>query len=195
MTSRLSDLLTEIVRLEEELEEALHTHEAKFAYRIEGTRIRFEKSVREAHRKLRTGTIQWLRESSLPNVLSAPVIYPMFFVFALLDVAITVYQQICFRLYGIPRVKRSRFVVIDRHQLSYLNSIEKLNCVYCGYVNGVIAYTREISARTEQYWCPVKHARKVLDPHRRYSRFADFGDSRDFQRHVERQRAQVRAQE
>ena len=30
------------------------------------------------------------------------------------------------------RVRRSRYFVIDRHHLAYLNGIEKLNCVYCG---------------------------------------------------------------
>jgi len=78
---------------------------------------------------------------------------------------------------------------LDRHRLSHLNSIEKLNCVYCGYVNGLIAYAREIVARTEQYWCPIKHARKILDPHRRYARFADFGDSDELARHAERMRS------
>ena len=41
-------------------------------------------------------------------------------------------------------------MVIDRYALSYLNVIEKLNCVYCEYVNGLIAYVQEIAARTEQ---------------------------------------------
>lgn len=41
-------------------------------------------------------------------------------------------------------------------------------------------YAREISARTEQYWCPIKHARKILDPHRRYAHFADFGHGEEY---------------
>ncbi len=82
--------------------------------------------------------------------------------------------------------------MIDRHHLSYLNSMEKLNCVYCGYVNGLIGYMREIAARTEQYWCPIKHAKKILDPHRRYARFADFGDPKEYHQHVNRMRDLVR---
>ena len=46
---------------------------------------------------------------------------------------------------------RGQYIVIDRHRLKYLNAIEKLNCVYCGYGNGVIAYARDIAGRTEQY--------------------------------------------
>jgi hypothetical protein len=74
-------------------------------------------------------------------------------------------------------VKRADYFVIDRHLLSYLNAIEKLNCVYCGYGNGVIAYAREITARTEQFWCPIKHARKAAGTHDRADKFLEYGDA------------------
>ena len=190
--SRVSELLAEIHKLEDELEDAIRTHEVDFLYRIDGTRIRFERAVEETHRKLKVGLLRWLGDASLRNLASAPFIYAMILPFALLDAFVSTYQAICFPLYRIPKVPRSRYIVIDRHQLSYVNAIEKLNCVYCGYINGLIAYVREISARTEQYWCPIKHARKVLDPHRRYARFADFGDSEGFQNHVARMRESLR---
>lgn len=53
--------------------------------------------------------------------------------------------------------------MLDRHKLSYLNSIEKFNGVYCGCANGLIAYVREITARTEQYWCPVRRRTDFID--------------------------------
>ena len=62
------------------------------------------------------------------------------------------------------QVKRSEYVIIDRNHLSYLNLIEAFNCVYCGYANGVIAYVREIASRTEQHWCPIKHALRIPTP-------------------------------
>ena len=75
---------------------------------------------------------------------------------------------------------RSDYIIIDRQHLNYLNVFEKLNCVYCGYGNGVISYAREITSRTEQYWCPIKHARKVLDAHPRYNGFVDYGDATEY---------------
>jgi hypothetical protein len=93
------------------------------------------------------------------------------------DLSLTIYQSICFRLYNIPQVVRSDYIVIDRHHLAYLNAIEKINCIYCGYGNGVISYAREITSRTEQYWCPIKHARKILDAHPRYETFLNYGDA------------------
>jgi hypothetical protein len=34
-----------------------------------------------------------------------------------------------------------------------------------------MGYMAEILARTEQYFCPIKHARKSLGTHSRYKRF------------------------
>ena len=70
--------------------------------------------------------------------------------------------------------------MIDRHHLSYLNGIEKMNCVYCGYFNGLGAYVQEVVARTEQYWCPIKHAKKLKTIHNRYKNFLDFGDAESY---------------
>ena len=101
--------------------------------------------------------------------------------FAILDLSVVVFQKICFWAWRIPRARRSDFVVIDRQFLEYLNGIEKLNCIYCGYANGVVAFTREVASRTEKYWCPIKHAGKVHDPHSRYQDFTEFGDANAWQ--------------
>jgi hypothetical protein len=73
----------------------------------------------------------------------------------------------------------------DRHQLSFLNAIEKFHCTYCAYGNGLIAYATEILARTEQYFCPIKHARKMIGTHARYKKFIDYGDASDYQNRLE----------
>lgn len=58
-----------------------------------------------------------------------------------------------------------------------MNTIEKINCAYCSYGNGVLGYAREIGSRTEQYWCPIKHARRVIAAQERYNLYADYGDA------------------
>jgi hypothetical protein len=162
--------------LDIELERALKEKRDLFHYSLEKGRIRFEEGMRKIQRSRRTGLWRYFREARLRHVLTAPVIYSLIVPFILLDVAITLYQQVCFRAYGIPRVPRSDFIVIDRHYLAYLNIIEKMNCMFCGYANGLIAYTREIASRTEQFWCPIKHARETRDPHARARTYADYGD-------------------
>jgi hypothetical protein len=71
-----------------------------------------------------------------------------------MDISVILYQHICFRIYGIHRVKRGDYFTIDRHYLFYLNLIEKANCLYCGYGNCLIEYAREVIARTE-CWLPL----------------------------------------
>jgi hypothetical protein len=44
------------------------------------------------------------------------------------------------------------------------------------------------------YWCPIKHARKILDPHRRYARFADFGSGEDYESYVVAMRKELSAE-
>jgi len=184
MNEKIRLVLGEIARLEEELAALIQDQQEQLHYRIEGSKVRFEKHLRRIHRELKTGVFAWLRESELRNVVSAPFIYAMIIPFVLLDIFITLYQAICFPLYRIPRVRRSNYIVLDRHNLGYLNVIEKLNCAYCGYADGLLAYTRQVLSRTEMYWCPIKHARKVLDPHRQYARFADFGDGEAYAAHA-----------
>jgi hypothetical protein len=177
INKKVQELVNQIHQLEEELRVALQEQEAKISYRIEGSRIRFDTAVKTAHKRLKTSLFIWLRNSRPQSFLSAPFVYSMILPIGLLDISLSIYQAICFRLYDIDRVKRSDFIVIDRHHLAYLNIIEKLNCIYCGYGNGVINYAREIISRTEQYWCPIKHARKVVDAHARYQAFVDYGDA------------------
>jgi len=115
-----------------------------------------------------------------PTLVTMPLIYGMVVPLALLDLSVSLYQLGCFTAWGIARVSRRDYVVIDRHRLGYLNPIQKLNCVFCGYGNGVIAYAREITARTEQYWCPIKHALKVKGSHERYAAFQAYGDAEGY---------------
>ena len=124
----------------------------------------------------------YLRQTRPIYLLGLPVIYSMAVPLIVLDLAATVYQHICFRIYGIARVRRLAYLVIDHHRLPYLNPIEKAHCVYCSYANQVIAYAREIIARSEQFFCPIKHARPILDPHHRAVRFVDYADGQAYPR-------------
>ena len=119
---------------------------------------------------------RYIGGGKLSHLLSAPVIYAMIVPAVILDASVTLYQAVCFPIYGIPKVRRSDHIVIDRRHLPYLNALQKLNCLYCGYFNGLIGYVREIAARTEQFWCPIRHARHLADAPSRYWRFLPYGD-------------------
>jgi hypothetical protein len=40
-------------------------------------------------------------------------------------------------------------------------------------------------ARTEEYFCPIKHARKIRGTHAHYARFLDYGDAADYETRLE----------
>jgi hypothetical protein len=173
--------LKEAIRtLEAELDADLSERRAALRYRIERGRVTFDREVLARHRELRVRLGEFLAAARPMVILTAPVIYALILPFAILDLCVTLYQAICFPVYGIVRVRRADHIVIDRQHLAYLNGLQKLNCVYCGYCNGLTSYVREIAARTEQYWCPIKHARRTAGPHDRSAGFVDYGDAEGF---------------
>lgn len=133
----------------------------------------------------------YVRGASLRSVVTAPLIYSLAIPLALLDLFVTVYQRVCFSVYGIAPVYRARYFRFDRRRLPYLNALEKANCAFCSYANGVLAYTREVASRTETYWCPIKHARPVRGAHARYVTFFDYGDADAYRRGLTRIRRSV----
>jgi len=182
MNATIQALLEKLQELDGELEAELQRQRDEFHYTIKKKRVRFEEEVRKHHKELRKGMIRFIRESRIMGLLVAPVIYALIVPIVLLDIAVSLFQMVCFPVYGIKKVPREDFIVVDRHHLSYLNGIEKLNCAYCGYANGVLAWTREIAGRTEEYWCPIKHARRTQGQHRRYYDFAEYGDAEGYRK-------------
>lgn len=115
------------------------------------------------------------------NLITGPIIYGMIVPLAILDLFVSFYQATCFPIYGVPKARRGDYIVFDRQKLEYLNFIEKFHCTYCAYGAGLIAYVGEIVSRTEQYFCPIKHAHKILGTHSRYARFLDYGEAADYE--------------
>jgi hypothetical protein len=189
MTARMEELASEIVRLQTELDREIETRRRALGWSLKAHLVQFEHGLVAEQRRLRTGVAAFLARSSLLAVVTAPVIYSMIVPLMILDLWVTIYQAICFRVYGIASVRRADYIALDRGRLAYLNWIEALNCLYCGYGNGVIAYAREISSRTEQYWCPIKHAIRITDPHHRYYDFLEFGDAEGYRTRLDGFRA------
>lgn len=186
MNNKLQGLIEAIKKLEQELTLEFQKKEAEFSYKIHGKKVLFDQEVKRRHKLIATRISKYLKDSEILTILTIPLIWGCLFPALFMDLIVSLYQAVCFPIYKIPKVKRDRYIVIDRHALSYLNGIEKLNCVYCGYFNGLIAYVREIAGRTEQYWCPIKHARRTSDFHSRYGRFLEYGDAEGYRREIEK---------
>lgn len=190
MEDKVLDLFEKIKKLEDELLAELQKKEREFFYEVRERTIHFEHEVQKRHHLMAKRILRFFRDAHPLNVLTAPVIYSMLIPAAILDVFLFLFQSICFPIYGIPKVRRADYVVIDRQYLSYLNWIERINCVYCGYFNGMMAFSREVAARAEQYWCPIKHARRLKTVHSRYRKFLEYGDAEDYHKKLKEIRRQ-----
>jgi hypothetical protein len=185
MNERITQLLAQMAALENELVAALHTQENRMFFQVKGKRVEFEHSIKAAHHKLKKSIFRWLVTNRPQNLITGPIIYGMALPIVLMDFLVTLYQWLCFPIYGIAKVRRADYMVFDRHHLGYLNFIEKFHCTYCEYGNGLMGYMAEILARTEEYFCPIKHARKVVGTHARYKHFIDYGDAADYETRLE----------
>ncbi|WP_218054369.1 hypothetical protein [Phenylobacterium immobile] len=188
----MQDLASQIVELQAALDREIHARRKVLGWSLKNGLAEFEHGIALEHRRLRQSVPEYLSRASLATVLSAPVIYSLALPILLLDGWASLFQAICFRVYGVPQVPRAGYVLFDRRRLAYLNVIEALNCLYCAYANGVFAYVREIGSRTEQYWCPIKHALRVVDPHQRYNAFLDYGDAENYRARLARFRDALR---
>ena len=175
-----TDSTPAIQKLEREIDERIDEGRSQFHYKVIRKRIEFEQQVRKGHRKLRVSSFKYLFESGLAAIVFAPVVYMLIFPLVLLDLFVSFFQMVCFPVYGMEKVKRSDYIAVDRHHLAYLNWIERLNCAYCGYANGLLAYTRAIAGRAEEHWCPIKHARRIKGPQVEYFEFAPYGDAEGY---------------
>lgn len=195
MNSRIRQIVEQMSQLEDELNSALEEQQSRLRYSVEGRRVVFEQTIRDAHQRVKLGVFRWFLTVRPQNYLTMPVIYGASVALVLFDLSVSLYQALCFPVYGIAKVKRGDYIVYDHQHLAYLNIIEKVHCLYCSYAVGMLAYTQEIIARTEQYFCPIKHARKVRNAHARYDRFLDYGDGEAFHRKLEEFRAALAEEE
>lgn len=184
MADRLDELLLRMRQLQEELLDELQRQQKRFSYRIRRRRVYFTRRGMAEQRLHLLSLARYLAKANPLHILTAPLVWLCIIPAAMLDAASSLYQAVCFPVYGIPTVRRADYVVFDHQYLKYLNAVEKLNCLYCSYFNGLIAYVQEIAARTEQFWCPIKHAKRVKNIHSRYKLFFDYGDGERYRREL-----------
>lgn len=184
MSGRISEIAGRIAELERELERKFDEEFAgkreQFRYSVKKGRVAFDSGMAAMHERLRKNWVSYLWDMPRYSLLVSPVIYSLTVPLLMLDAWLWLYQAVCFPVYGIEKVRRSQYILLDRGRLRYLNWLERFNCDYCGYANGLVAYAREISSRTEQYFCPIKHATRLAGAHPRYQQFCDFGDAQAY---------------
>ena len=114
MSDNIDRLTTQIKLLQGELEAEFAIRRAKLRYTLQGKRAVFEEEILRAHRELRVGLARYVFNANLMTVVTAPVIYAMIVPFVILDITITLYQWICFPVYGLDDFIHGRDVRQDR---------------------------------------------------------------------------------
>lgn len=191
MTNRIEEIVSRIQALEADLEVEISHHRETVMHDFEERRMQFENELLEQQKRFKMGLLKYLWTADLRSFIATPFIYILIVPLIFLDISISIYQAVCFPLFGIKKAKRTDYIVFDRAHLSYLNLFEKINCAYCSYGNGLIAYVREIAGKTEQYWCPIKHSKRMYLSHPYYSKFAEYGDAARYQEELIRLRQEL----
>lgn len=191
MSSKVDEILKRIQQLETEIETETRQLKENLTQDFEEKRLRFEQEIIEQQKRFKMGLFKYLATSNIRSFVVAPLTYALIVPLVVLDIFISAYQLICFSTLGIKKVKRSDYFVFDRAHLAYLNLFEKINCAYCSYGNGLIAFTREIAGRTEQYWCPIKNAKRAFQSHPHYKKFSEYGNAVSYQEDLQRLRAEL----
>jgi hypothetical protein len=189
--NKIRKIRNQITALENELKTAIEEQSGHLRYQPEGKRVVFEQEIKEAHQITKLGVLRWFMTVRPQNYLTMPIIYGLAVPLLFFDLCISFYQLSCFPVYRISRVRRADYFVLDHQHLAYLNIIQKMHCMYCSYAVGLLAYAREITARTEQYFCPIKHARKILNAHSRYESFLNYGEADNFHGKLEEIRTEL----
>jgi len=181
MNARIKEMVEEIEMMKKKLGKEIDKEEEYVNYEIGNGHIKFEKEIFKRQKENMMHLWDWFSEIPLAQLLSAPVVYMMIVPAVLFDMMLFVYQNVVSRVFNIKFGKRSDYIVFDRQYLGYLNVVEKLNCLYCAYFNGLMQYASSIAARTEFYFCPIKHAKKIVYKHEHYDTFLSYGDGDAYQ--------------
>ncbi len=191
MDNKINELINKINHLENELEKEVAKRHDKMGKQF----LELGEEMKRMQQKVKVSAVRYVLDANILFIISAPIIYSLIIPFALLDLMVTIYQAICFPIYKIEKVKRKDYLVFDRAKLEYLNIIEKINCAYCAYGNGILAYSREVAARTEKFWCPIKHKERLLGAHKYYRSFSDYGDGEKYRKELLEHRDELKERE
>ena len=102
MNNKIHRILEQIAALENQLQAAITQQEGALRYTIEGERIAFENTIREAHQKFKLVVFRWLLTLRPLNHFTMPIIYGMAIPLVVFDLCAGIYQMTCFRSIASP---------------------------------------------------------------------------------------------
>lgn len=173
---RIAKILETIEKLKKDLRKEYLGLQEKYDFFVQKRKIVFSLGAKNKQRAQKMNVWIYALTPDIKHLISMPFIYWMIFPAIILDIFLYFYQWAALLFYWIPRAERKDYFIYDRRFLVYLNIIQKFNCLYCSYVNWLFAFAVEVGSRTEQYWCPIKHAVNSDSEHKYFKYYSDYWD-------------------
>jgi len=192
MTDKIKVLMEELEEKKRQLRDEIAKEEKRITFEIRNGSVIFEQDILAKQKVHMKALRAWFRETPLIQLLCAPVIYGMVIPAVILDVSLFLYKTVVGKVFKIKFAGRDEYIVFDRQYLGYLNSIEKFNCMYCSYFNGLMHYATAIAGRTELYFCPIRHAKKIAYEHPFHDKFFNYADGEAYQERLKELREEMR---
>jgi hypothetical protein len=120
MPDSLRDLMERMKALQNAVESELEEKRKEFRYTIEKRKVVFEADVRLRQKQFKVGLGAFLKETRFLTLLTAPFIYGVIVPLVLLDLVASVYQFVCFPVYGIGKVRRKDYIFLAKAELRLL---------------------------------------------------------------------------
>ena len=106
--NKIENIIEEIKKLENDLLEEMQRKEGDFFYKVKGKKIFFEEEAKKYQETFIIKAGEYISKASLANLLTVPFIWSCIIPALLLDLSVSLYQFICFKIYNIPKVKREK---------------------------------------------------------------------------------------
>jgi hypothetical protein len=150
-------------------------------------KIWFSEEIKKEHRRLKTSLFRYAVYSRVLAILTAPFIYACILPFVLLDLFVSMYQWVCFPVYGVPKARLRDYMAIDRNKLRYLNALEGL--IVCTAHMQTDCLPTLWKSQDGAALVPNRaRARRIQQAHDRYSHFLPFGDAAAYRERIDKVR-------
>ncbi len=116
MSKRATQIADEIRTLEQELRQEIQRIRID-SFEITEKAIHFKDEVVIRHRTQALSVLTYLRRAKMKHIVCLPIIWSCLLPAIVMDALVSLYQMLCFLLFGVLKVKRSDHVVFDRRNL------------------------------------------------------------------------------
>ncbi len=100
MNEQIEQILKKISYLEKKLQDELRKEDKLFDFTFEGKKVCFNKELLKEQQKHLEDIFTYLKNAPILYIITSPIIYGLIIPALILDITVTIYQAINFRVYN-----------------------------------------------------------------------------------------------